>query len=414
MLWSLFCFWGYSMASRDSGIKKCFLFRFGDRHYEKTVAISVINSVMQMNGFPPRAARLDEFFGSSAFAGIVDKAMGEGILPPFHDAGPTRRVAWEQLGARWFVEWKNEYETAQAAEGFCATLQTLLEDLHTVELALLPSDVYLKIAVHDGKLEIDDNSDNEKIQLEIRLPRTALTTDGNPEMAAVVQGVSASALNLVSAIPQDRFLDLFKKRAISGLFDKFFPYAAYDRLFREFYLEGDYKEHYSHSRGVQVDSPAFVGKTDPALAGPVGLHPSYRKSESEGAIRRRYEAFSLKLKYTLPRLKQDTDFLATVAELRKQGWKDWHILQAVAHVRMNYILNKAPSPPSIAELRETGKSLFNREEQPTDPVVPRELFTVAELKRNLTFAQAATLKGLGFELPQHAPNFSGLNRFLQR
>ncbi len=81
---------------------------------------------------------------------------------------------------------------------------------------------------------------------------------------------------------------------------------------------------------------------------------------------------------------------------------------------MNYILNKAPSPPSIAELRETGKSLFNREEQPTDPVVPRELFTVAELKRNLTFAQAATLKGLGFELPQHAPNFSGLNRFLQR
>src|SRR6266436_7877645 len=55
MLWSLFCFWGYSMASRDSGIKKCFLFRFGDRHYENTVAISVINSVMQMNGFPPRA-----------------------------------------------------------------------------------------------------------------------------------------------------------------------------------------------------------------------------------------------------------------------------------------------------------------------------------------------------------------------
>ncbi len=46
-----------SMASRDSGIKKYFLFRFGARHYEKTVPISVINSVMQMNGFPPRAAR---------------------------------------------------------------------------------------------------------------------------------------------------------------------------------------------------------------------------------------------------------------------------------------------------------------------------------------------------------------------
>src|SRR6266404_1427260 len=85
MLWSLFCFGGYSMASRDSGIKKYFLFRFGARHYEKTVAISVINSVMQMNGFPPRAASLvtqDPAFNSRAECFDKRRSSGDSNVLP--------------------------------------------------------------------------------------------------------------------------------------------------------------------------------------------------------------------------------------------------------------------------------------------------------------------------------------------
>jgi hypothetical protein len=358
-------------------------------------------------------SRLDEFFGSSDFAGVIAKATAEGILPPFSDAGPTRRVAWQQLSARWFVEWNNDYETAQAAESFCATLQILLEDLRTTELSLLPSDVHLRIDLHEGNLDIKDKSDNEKIQLAIDLPRNALK-GGEHDMAVVVQGVAASALNLLSAIPQEQFLKLYEQRVKSGLLAKFAPYAAYDSLFREFYLEQAFKEHYDRSREVKVGLPTFVPETDPGLAGPVGLHPSYSKIKSERAVRNRYEAFRSQLKYTLPRLTKDTTFLATVAELREQGWKDWHILQAVCNVRLNYILNSAPHSPSFTELQTAGKSVMNREEQPTDPVVPLERLTVAELKRALTFSQASTLKGWGFEVPQRTPNFSGLNRFLER
>jgi hypothetical protein len=357
--------------------------------------------------------RLDDFFRSSGFAGVIAKATAEGILPPFSDAGPTRRVAWQQLSARWFVEWNNDYETAQAAESFCATLQILLEDLRTTELSLLPSDVHLRIDLHDGNLDIKDNSDNEKIQLKIHLPRNALKA-GKHEMAVVVQGVAASALNLLSAIPRQEFLKLYEQRVKSGLLDKFSPYAAYDSLFREFYLEQDFNEHYVCSRGVKVELPTFVPETDSGLAGPIGLHPSYSKIKSERAIRNRYEAFRSQLKYTLPRLTQDTTFLATVADLRKQGWKDWHILQAVTNVRLNYILNTPPGSPSLTKLQAASKSVMNRDEQPTDPVVPLERLTVAELRRALTLSQASTLKGLGFEAPQRTPNFSGLNRFLER
>lgn len=360
-------------------------------------------------------SRLDDFFGSSGFAGIIEKAKAEGILPPFSDAGEMRRVAWQQLGVRWFAEWHNNYEAAQAAEGFCATLQILLEDLRTVELSLLPSDVHVTIGIHDGSLKIEDNSDNEKIQLNIHLPRTALGKDVMPEIAAVVVGVAASVLNLLSAMPQREFLELYEQRAKSGLMNKFSPYASYDRLFREFYLEEQYKEHYTHSRPVNVDLPITVAKTDSGLSGPQGVHPSYRKADSEAAIERRYKAFESQLKYTLPRLIQEPAFRMTVAELRKEGWKDWHILQAATNARMNYVLNAAHTRAGSPELvRAAGKSLFDRGEQLTDPEVPLERFTTAELKRALTLSQVPTLKALGFEVPQRTPNFWGLNSFLER
>lgn len=361
------------------------------------------------------ASRLDEFFGASGFPGAIKRAVSKGILPPFSDAGPQRRVGWQQLGAQWFVEWSNDYETAQASEGFCATLQILLEDLRTVELSLLPTDVVLKIKLHDGNLKIDDDSDNSQIRPNVRLPRTPSTTGRQIEMAGLVQGVAASALQLLSAIPQEQFLKIYEQRIKSGLLNKFSPYAAYDRLFREFYSQEDFKAHYDRSRGVQVELPVSFGKTDPGLSGPAGLHPSYNKTESERLIQKRYDKILPQLKYTLPRLMDDISFRAAVAQLKKEGWKDWHILQAIASVRLNHLLNTAfPHPADFAQMREASKSLYERAEQATDPVLPLELFTVAQLKRALTFTQAATLKGLGFVLSQSVLNVSGLNKFLER
>ena len=61
------------------------------------------------------ASRLDELFRAGGFPRIVEKATREGILPPFSDAGPRRRVGWQQLGVRWFIDWANDYHTAQMA-----------------------------------------------------------------------------------------------------------------------------------------------------------------------------------------------------------------------------------------------------------------------------------------------------------
>src|SRR6266568_6817889 len=60
MLWFLFCFCGSSDGFQRLRNRKYFIFRFDDHHHNKIVAISVIGSVIRMNGVPPRAARNDD------------------------------------------------------------------------------------------------------------------------------------------------------------------------------------------------------------------------------------------------------------------------------------------------------------------------------------------------------------------
>lgn len=361
------------------------------------------------------SSRLDDFFKGMGFQAIVKEAILQGIIPPFSDIGPRRRVGWQQLGVRWFIDWPNDYNTAQSVESLCASLQILLADLRNAELSILPSDVFLSMDLHDGELEIEDVSDNERVSLVVHLPRAPSAARGNLERSAIVQGVAASALKMVSAMPHGRFLEVYEGRLKAGLKTKLSPYAEYDRLFREFYSEEDFNEHYDHSRHITLSVPAAAMKTNVGLSGPTGLHPEYNKGRAELLIRKRYRMLAGQLKYTLPRLVQDSSFLGAVRGLREEGWKDWHILQGMASLRLNYAINIIlPHNSSIDEFKKASKELYERDEEESDPVPPVGLFTVSQLKQALRLSQLSTLRGMGFECSQKTPNFDAVNQFLQR
>jgi hypothetical protein len=151
------------------------------------------------------------------------------------------------------------------------------------------------------------------------------------------------------------------------------------------------------------------------LAGPAGLHPAYSKSASERTIGRRYERLAGQVRITLPRLAQNADFLDVLRELRRLEWKDWHILQAIASLRLNFVIDATvPRGSHLRRLQEASHVLANRDEEVGDPAPPSELLTVEELKRALVMTQLSTLKGLGFECAQRTPNFEGLDRLLRR
>jgi hypothetical protein len=361
------------------------------------------------------SSRLDDFFGGAGLRGLAEKAIREGIMPPFSDAGPKRRVGWRQLGVRWFVEWPNDYQTAQAVEGFCAVLQILLADLRTTELSILPSDVCIDMSLHDGELQIETLPDNEKVSLAVRLPSRSSAMDGMRDRSGDVQGVATGALMMVSALPPDRFMRAYKNRLKAGLLAKLSPYAGYDRLFREFYSQEDFATHYARSLAVTLQLRSAAAETSPGLSGPSGLHPEYRRASSERIIRRRYRLLPGQLKYTLPRLLKESSFLSAVRELRQEGWKDWHILQATASLRLNYVVGASvPRGCSIEQLKQAGKEIYERDEAISDPAPPVGLFAVADLREALKLSQMSTLTGLGFHCWQKTPNFDGVDCFLRR
>jgi hypothetical protein len=361
------------------------------------------------------SSRLDDFFKPGGLQSAVEKSIQEGIMPPFSDAGKRRRVGWQQLGVRWFIDWPNDYDTARLAESFCASLQILLAELRETELSIVPSDVFISVRIHDGKLQMENNSDNERILLVARLPKVASPEDDTWAQQGIVHGVATSALMAVSAMPQEQFFKLYTSKIKTGLLARLSPYAEYVRLFREFYGEADFAQHYGHSLNINLELPQVATKTDIALSGPTGPHPEYNSRTSARVIRRRYKLLAGQLKYSLPRLLGDPVFLTTIRTLRGEGWKDWHILQAAASIRLNYLLNATvPHATDFETMKGAANELYQREERASDPATPAGWFSAEGLRQALSMSQLSTLKGWGFESPQRTPNFEGVNRFLER
>ncbi len=150
------------------------------------------------------------------------------------------------------------------------------------------------------------------------------------------------------------------------------------------------------------------------LSGPCGLHPQYSKEESERAIHRRYERIPRMVKYTLPRLLADGPFISATAKLKTEGWKDWHLLLAVANIRQNYVMHHLVGPASGSEeYRAVAARIASKDEGDSDPAPASKLFTIDELRRALRLSQMSTLQSMGFECGQLTPQFSW-NRSISR
>jgi hypothetical protein len=312
------------------------------------------------------------------------------------------------LGLKWTIEWESDYQTTALAEGFAALLQILLADLRKIELSLFPTEVHITIEIHSGKLHIEDNPSNDRVIRKIYLPQDGL----GPEL---VFGVAATILKVVSAYPEKKFLRIIQDRMKLGLVAKTNPHAPYDVLFREFYPKDGYDA--LHKLGLQsapLGAEVMIS-THEDLNGPSGIHKDYDRGESLQSIKNRYAKSPGLLKYTLPRLMKTESFRSTVAALRGDGWKDWHILLAVGGIRLNFVANQTiPKGAKFEEYRKTFGQLMDRDEAESDPPPPPDMFTIDDLQRALTFSQLSTLKGMGFDCWQETPVTKAVDAFLQR
>ncbi len=107
---------------------------------------------------------------------------------------------------------------------------------------------------------------------------------------------------------------------------------------------------------------------------------SYNEQSELEDIQLRYDNVQRSIPYTLKRLQQSLLFLSIVDQLKSEGWKEWHILQAIFNGLMSWYAEQSGANQDVRRLEDQGKALFQRlfevGESPHDPSIPPEYFTL--------------------------------------
>ena len=140
----------------------------------------------------------------------------------------------------------------------------------------------------------------------------------------------------------------------------------------------------------------------------------FNEQEELDAIRRRYQAARETLAFTVPRLRRSRDFLETYGRLVASGWKDWHVLLAIANIVNNYrarVRGDQPHTEGDTEWLERFRKAFFEKETEEDPRPHPEEFTYEKMRFALDLAIVAGLRGRGWVMKNPTPNFAGLRKF---
>ena len=86
------------------------------------------------------------------------------------------------------------------------------------------------------------------------------------------------------------------------------------------------------------------------------LEPYNELSELED-IKLRYTNVQHSISYTLMRLKQSPLFLAIVEQLKSEGWKEWHLLQAIFNGCMSWYAERSGANQDPKKTTQRGKYL---------------------------------------------------------
>jgi hypothetical protein len=361
--------------------------------------------------------------------GLWDTMEEQLAGPPWSDAGPVRYAQWRAHGVTWNAQWANDYETTLAAEDFLASLQILLSDLAGYDLCLMRStvNISLRLARDDGDVTVPDGpgysgfdtrfepSNAERLPTVVLPPYRQFREGGlsRQDLLAGAVSVVSSLLAEVSLLPTERFHSILNERFTQGLQNKLFIGAPYGECLREFVPRDVFDDSGRAARGSLATVRNFASRLPETLPWFDGPGPGYDPEEAREQLQNRYDGFYRPVARTLQRLSKDPEFQATVARLRADGWKDWHILSAVFHVTMNYRLDQR----RLILLTPEAELAFSRQlmsqPEPADALtVPLQEYGEENLRQQLTVCLGAFARSYGLEMHQLTPDFESLEHFL--
>jgi hypothetical protein len=195
--------------------------------------------------------------------------------------------------------------------------------------------------------------------------------------------------------------------------NKAFAGNSYEDLFIDLVPKGLYEEILQLNKISYLENLKFANKTHKLLEWKDSVISTYNEKKSEELIRKRYKRSIIPISLTLQKLKNKPFFRETVKKLRLEGWKDWHILMAIASITINYRVNRL----GYKDLDDSKKKFIEQmslKETSELISVPLVEFSETELKNHLFISMISTLKIIDLEYKAPILVKSAIKEFLEK
>jgi hypothetical protein len=99
--------------------------------------------------------------------------------------------------------------------------------------------------------------------------------------------------------------------------------------------------------------------------------------------------------YTLSELLQDERVRNLFQELRKETWKDWHLLSVVMNLTVNHRMEARYGPITAERVRQLTDAIFDetlREEHPDDPRISPSQITREVMQHRIRMVAVSSLR----------------------
>lgn len=333
---------------------------------------------------------------------------------PFSDTGPTRSLNFSALGTHWNISCPNDRATVLAAERFAAAAQILLCELATEDPVLLNESVSvtIQLAGPEYKERVELEPDNHQLKALVTLLPYTDQSDAEALEHEIVGAVGVLLMRL-SALSQEQILDMLDGAFARGFLNQISFGRPYDEI------AGLLDEaHYLRVAKVGsqvIGTGGYVSPESNALVQPAAYGPGFSETKWQKMIEERYELSTL-VSFTLARILRNDTCRRILAELRDEGWLDWHLLLAIFNVATNYRIwcELGPDSSSPEALRRVTPDFIHRRETSETPNIPLHYFSKDGLRNAFDLATLTVAKRLELHIDRDTPNINGVRRLLDR
>ena len=322
---------------------------------------------------------------------ILQKIQSEFKNYPFNDVGKERTIKFSAFGTSWQFSWENNLVETAKSEQLISLLQILFAECIERDLFLLKSDVLIKISL-GSEYKIQNQHQEDRFVWLVVLPqKTPSNKEEIDRYHREALGIAIQIFSELSLLPRERIVRLLENLFEEGFINKAFAGNSYEVLFIDLVPKDLYEEILQLNKISYLENLKFANKTHKLLEWKDSVISTYNEKKSEELIRKRYKKSIIPISLTLQKLKNKPFFQETVKKLRLEGWKDWHILMAIAFITINYRVNRLGYKDLDDSKKKSIEQMSLKETSKSIPV-PLVEFGEIELKNNLYMSMLSTLK----------------------